>query len=112
MDWNVRNETPAGKAGQRETPQACAEAPGPPAERGAWSGNQHLKIVTIPEELKVCFDSVVSVTFSEPLLSTNYRLGLSRRFFVVVFYLSNDKSQIITNPEQGFKVINYLLCFK
>jgi len=33
VDWNVRYETPAGKARQRETPQASAEeAPGPPAE--------------------------------------------------------------------------------
>jgi hypothetical protein len=33
VDWNVRCETPAGKAWPMETPQASAEeAPGPPAE--------------------------------------------------------------------------------
>ncbi|GAA1369612.1 hypothetical protein GCM10009597_05260 [Peribacillus frigoritolerans] len=33
VDWNVRYETPAGKAWPRETPQASAEeAHGPPAE--------------------------------------------------------------------------------
>jgi len=33
-------------------------------------------------------------------------------FFVVAFYLSIDKSQMITNSEQRFKVLNSLLCFK
>jgi hypothetical protein len=63
----------------------------------------------------VCFESGglgTSVTFSEPFLSTNYRLGLPRRFFVVAFYLSIDKSQMITKSEQGFKVLNSLLYFK
>ena len=49
VDWNGRYETPAGKASRRETPQARRGAPARPRKASAWSGNQHLKIVTISE---------------------------------------------------------------
>lgn len=46
-----------------------------------------------------------STTFSEPLLSTNYRLGLSRRFFVgyFIYQLIKVRSLRILNKLQGIK---------
>ncbi|MEC0346530.1 hypothetical protein [Peribacillus frigoritolerans] len=55
VDWNVRYETPAGKAWHGRPRRRAEEAPARPRKASAWSGNQHLKIVIIPEELKVFF---------------------------------------------------------
>ncbi|MFJ7467079.1 NUDIX hydrolase [Peribacillus frigoritolerans] len=44
VDWNGRYETPAGKARQRETPQALAlrRLPDRPRKASTWSGNQQV----------------------------------------------------------------------
>ena len=47
VDWSGRHETPAGLAGQGETPQARMRRGGPPTARAAlraWSGNQQARL--------------------------------------------------------------------
>ena len=68
VDWNVRYETPAGKAWPRETPQASAEG-GPPAESECleWKslhiplfGNRSLSADSLPC-LKACISGVTAL---------------------------------------------------
>ncbi|MED3889929.1 hypothetical protein P4601_08285, partial [Peribacillus frigoritolerans] len=59
VDWNVRYETPAGKAWPRETPQASAEeAPGPPAESECLEWKSTLRFTNpqknVPVDRKRC----------------------------------------------------------
>ncbi|PCD06295.1 hypothetical protein CMV16_19160 [Peribacillus simplex] len=82
VDWNVRCETPAGKARLGETPQAKAEeAPRPPAESEClkWkstlqlvSGNPLLSVDSLPGLLaeSVCGVLASQLSAGVPLISS------------------------------------------
>jgi hypothetical protein len=63
VDWNGRNETPAGKARLRETPQALAprRLADRPRKASACSGNQRFILQTLKKDVHLVFFNPVRV---------------------------------------------------